>query len=166
METYETIKKYLNDNKQDNTFAPKLLEELSPSEKVASEYEIAMLCRKGCQQYYKFIPYLKTIDIEKVLTPEFIESLSPTDKMEIIKNLFIKTKSPSFLSELTTSSLESPIAFNNLINLSNDDRLSPDEQDKIKEIVAKVYEKKESDINYRIIAEYKLSEKSEKPYTK
>ena len=26
-------------------------------------------------------------------------------------------------------------AFNNLINLSNDDRLSPDEQDKIKEIV-------------------------------
>ena len=166
METYETIKHYLNDKKQDSTFSPEMLENLSYEEKFASEYEIAMYCQKGCQQYFKFIPYFKAIKIEELMTPEVLDSLSPTDKMEALKNLFLKTRSSSYLKELTTASLESAVAFNNLINLSLDERLTPEEQEKIKEIVQKVYEKKESDINYKIIADFKLSDNYEKPRAK
>ena len=166
MENYETIKHYLNDKKQDSTFSPELLDNLSYEEKLASEFEIAMYCQKGCQQYFRFIPYFRIIKVEDLMTPEVLDSLSPSDKMEALKNLFLKTRSSSYLKELTTAAFESAVAFNNLINLSLDERLTPEEQEKLNSIVQKVYEKKESDINYKIIADFKLSENFEKPRTK
>lgn len=166
MGNYEIINHYLNDKKQDSTFSPELLDNLNYEEKIAIECRMAMYCRNGCQQYFKYIPYFSAVKIEETMTPEVLALLSPDDKMEAIKNLFLKTRSSSYLKELTETALESAVAFNNLINLSLDKRLTPEEQEKIKAIVQKVYENKESDINYKIIADYKLSENPEKPKTK
>lgn len=156
MTEYELVKKYLNDKRQDSTFSLNLLESLTFDERLASECEIALLCQKGNQQYFKYIPYFRIVNIEKVISPAVLELLSPEARMEALKNLFLKTGKNEYLSKLSTTALETPIAFNNLVNLSKDSRLPIETKERINKIVDKVYREKETDINYRIIAETKL----------
>ncbi len=163
---YEIIKKYLNDKNQDSTFSLELLSDLSNEERYAIEYEIAMYCRKGCHQYFKYIPYFQIIKIEKFLTLDILNSFSPEIKMEALANLFLKNKSSSYFKFFVSAVLESALAFNILVNLSMDERLSSEEQDEIKAIVKEVYNQKKSDINYKMIMDIKFPESYEKPKTK
>lgn len=166
MGTYEIIKSYLNNPKQDSTFSPKMLDDLSTKERLTVEYEIAMYCQKGCQQYFKFIPYFRVINIEEFMSLDVLNALSPADKMEAIKNLFLRTKSSSYLKEFAITAIESPLAFNTLLNLAADERLSIEEREKIKAIVEKVYNKNQLDINYKTIMDLKKYSNDERTISK
>lgn len=166
IKTYEILKKYLNDKNQDSTFSPALLCNLPNEERFAIEYEIAMYCRKGCQQYFKYIPYFQIIKIENFMTSDILDSFSPEIKMEASANLFFKNKSSSYFKFFVSAALENALAFNILVNLSMDERLLSEEQNKIKAIVQEIYNQKKSDINYKMIMDLKFPDNYEKPKTK
>ncbi len=100
---YNELLKELNAKRRDLQFSPKVLDSLSDNERKIIENELIILIKRGVRTSYKYIPYIKSLDIKKELSS--IENLPFEDKLDIYRYFYVKTKDKIYLDNIILSAL-------------------------------------------------------------
>ena len=112
---YNELLKELNAKRRDLQFSPKVLDSLNDYERKIIEKELVGLIKRGVRTSYKYIPYIKNLDIIKELS--YIENLPFEDRIEIYRYLYLKTKNKDYLDNIILSALTNSKAFGILLEM-------------------------------------------------
>lgn len=148
--TYQKIISQFNAKRNEITFNPKLLDELSDEERLKVEKLIVFSVSNLNQTAYKYLPFLKMINLELHINDENIQKLSIKDRSELFKNLYLLTKNNIYYDYLLNLSHYHSEAFIELLSLR--DLLQDNKQ--VGDDIKKIQVKKSDDKRYEAIYDF------------
>jgi len=138
MNAYEYIKKELNQTKTDLMFKPELLDELTDKERLEIELEILSLINKGNRTSFKYIPFLKKVDIHNNINKLTIKQLNPYYQAEIYKYLYLNKPNTQYIIDIINLAMDNIQVYSLLIfmydELENGTRIKAEVFDAIVDI--------------------------------
>lgn len=148
----EYIKRELSSKRPDLTFDPILLDSLDELSRKKAETSILISCSYGIESSYKYIPYIKYVNVEEILTPEKIQTLPISCQILVIKNLYLRTNNEQYLQSLSELAHQHPQAYKELLNLLAQSSNQIERQN-LSSKINEIFQEKSNNPDYKFIYE-------------